>query len=197
MRDAGTVAPADGPSLLASSVTTLRLIAGWACTALGVLDLSMGIDTGQGTTDRSYLVFHVVLLITGLALLGRGQAKSRPRRVAVLAGGLVAVLGAGLSTLLTTAAACCLGEYPTRHGFPFTVLARGADGWHADGARTLLDVLFWVCAGFLVLVVVEIFRAAPKRQPQPTSPPAHPATHGADLVDEAPVPRDESVGGLP
>jgi hypothetical protein len=199
MRDAGPTAPADGPGLLASSVTTLRLIAGWACGALGVLNLSMGMDTGRGTIDHSYLAFHVVLLITGLALLSWGPANRSPRRPAWLAAGLVTVLGPVLSALPAYAAVCCLGEFPVRHGFPFTLLAHGAGGWHADGIRTLLDLLFWVCVGFLVLVVAGRLRRA---DPEPwtrrhSQPAAHPTTHSADLVDEARAPRDENVGGLP
>ncbi|MCY1140761.1 hypothetical protein OWR29_22410 [Actinoplanes sp. Pm04-4] len=167
------VAEDDEPGFIASAGATLRLIAGWACVALGVLDLAMGL------TDVSYIAFHVMLLLTGLLLLGAGRRVGRPTRLAGLAGGLVAGLGLVVSALPALSVACCSRGYAVRHGFPFTMLARDPGGWRFDLARSVADLLFWLCAGFIVMVAVTRLRpgrhaAAPPRPQAPqTVAPGH------------------------
>ena len=188
---------ADEPGLLASSLTTLRLIAGWAGVALGVLDLAMGLHT------FAYVVFHVVLLIAGMLLLGLGRTGRRPGRTAWLAGGLVAGVGLVGTAVPAIAVECCARGYAVRHGFPFTMLARDPGGWWLDGARTLADLVFWTCAGLLVLVAVTRLtsaRPAPAPAPsaaRPAAPATGDATHAEQRSATARVADEENVGGLP
>jgi hypothetical protein len=190
MRDA--TAEADESGVAASSVTMLRLIVGWGCTAFALLNLAMGIDTGPGSTDAPYLIFHGTLLVTGLALFAVGRLHSRPGAVACLTGAAVTVAGLVLSALPRTSIVCCLREYPVRHGFPFTLLAHGRAGWHFDAGHAIADLIFWCGAGFLALLLVMPLR---RRQAATPAETAHPyATHAED---HTPAPRDENVGGLP
>jgi len=179
---------ADGPGLVAMSVTTLRLIVGWACSALGLLNLAMGIDT----TDWPYVLFHVMLLATGLGLLAAGLLRRRPGPIACISGAVVAVAGLVLSAAPRSSMVCCLREYPVRHGFPFTLLARGSGGWHFDAGHALADLIFWCGAGFLTLLLVMPLR---RRRPTAEAAPEHP--HPTHAEDRTPAPRDENVGGLP
>lgn len=183
---------ADEPGLVASSVTTIRLIVGWACAALGLLNLAMGIDIGPGTTDGPYLLFHVMLLVTGLALLALGLLRRRPGPVACLTGVAVTVAGLVLSAVPRTSIVCCLREYPARHGFPFTLLAHGSAGWHFDAGHAIADLIFWCGAGFLALLLVMPLG---RRRPTSETDPEHP--HPTHAEDRTPAPRDENVGGLP
>ncbi|GIE99076.1 hypothetical protein [Paractinoplanes rishiriensis] len=185
-------AEADEPGLIESAVTMLRLLAGWAGTALGLLGLAMGIDTGPGSTDGPYLIFHGMLLSTGLALLAVGLLRKRSGPAGYLAGGAVAVAGLVLSALPSTSAGCCLRQYPERHGFPFTLLGGGAGEWHVDVSHLVADLIFWGCAGFFVLVLVTQLRPAGGRSRR--APAGRHATHAEH---RAPAPRDENVGGLP
>lgn len=173
----------DEPGFLEASVATLRLMAGWAGVALAVLNLSMGLDSA------SYLVFHLVLLLAGLVLMGWGRLPLAAGRTAVLAGGLVATAGLVVSALPTTTAVCCLRELPERHGFPFTMLAGGAGDWHVAGRGVAADVVFWVCAGFLVSAVLAVTR-------KPDAARRH-STHAEQRAAHTPVAEDENVGGLP
>ena len=88
-------APEEEPGFLASTATTLRLMFAWACLAIGVLDLSMGIDLD----DAPYLVFHVVLLITGAVLMGWNRLSGPLPRVGLAAAGLVVAAGLAVSAL--------------------------------------------------------------------------------------------------
>ncbi|MEV4344838.1 hypothetical protein AB0J83_10210 [Actinoplanes sp. NPDC049596] len=180
----------EDPGLLEGAATTLRLIVGWAFTALAVLNLAMGLDS------VSYALFHGVLLIAGLTLLGLPRVGRRPRRAAWLAGSAVAVLGLVVSTVPTAAVACCSPAYAVRHGFPFTMLARDPGGWHADGGRIVIDLLFWALVGLLVLIAVARLTPAPTGPaPAPAHRPPGTGHHGEDrglrTTDE------ENVRGLP
>ncbi|WP_250003107.1 hypothetical protein [Actinoplanes sp. M2I2] len=162
----------DEPGFLASAGATFRLIVGWACVALGLLDLAMGLN------DVSYVVFHVVLLITGLLLLGAGRIGSRLSGLAWAAGGLVAVLGLVGSTIPSLAVACCSRDYAVRHGFPFTMLARDPGDWRTDPFRSVADVLFWLCAGLIAMAVVAWLRPArPEPRRADASPVGNPPGH--------------------
>ncbi|MBU2662875.1 hypothetical protein KOI35_05075 [Actinoplanes bogorensis] len=186
------------PGPLASLIATLRLIVGWACFALGVLNLAMGL------VSASYVVFHVVLIVTGLLLLATGRLRRRPSVVAHAAGGAAGVLGLVGTAIPRLAVECCSGAYGIRHGFPFTMLARDPGGWRFDLARTVADLVFWICAGFIVTVVVGQVRPAPDkpagRRPveSPWRTPGH--SEGRNVgrhAREARTADDENVGGLP
>ncbi len=154
----------DDPGFVASSLITLRLMLAWACLAVGVLDLGMGVDL---PADGAYLVFHVVLLLTGLVLMGWGRLRGSPGRIGLAAGGLVVVAGLAVSA---------------GTDFPFPI----------GGA----DAVFWVCAGFLALAAVTLVRPAAAPPAHAAPAPAH-AHHAEKRAAEAPVAHDENVGGLP
>ncbi|NMO50402.1 hypothetical protein HH310_04245 [Actinoplanes sp. TBRC 11911] len=161
--------------------STVRLVLGWAFAALGVLNLSMGVAGG------GYLLFHVVLLVTAVALMGFGRIRRQPGRIAWLAAGAVPLLGLVLSTLPAIDAGCCLRDRPGRHGFPFTMYASG----RVDAVLLVSDLVFWSSVGFLVLTALTLLRP-PLSPPAATNP-----THAEGRATEVPAPRDESVGGLP
>jgi hypothetical protein len=194
-------APVDEPGLLVSAVTTVRLIAGWAFTALAVLNLLMGLDSVP------YVTFHVVMLVAGFALLALPHVGRRPRGFAWATGAGVAVLGLVISTVPAAAVECCSADYSVRHGFPFTMLARNPGGaWHTDGVRIIADVLFWLMAGLIVLIAAARLTPAspvaepkhfqdpapgPSRKSAPPGPGSHAEERGTRAVD------DENVRGLP
>ncbi|XVV12012.1 hypothetical protein ACQP2X_45550 [Actinoplanes sp. CA-131856] len=183
-------APVDDPGPLAGAATTLRLIIGWAFTALALLNLAMGLDS------FAYGLFHVVLLLAGVTLLGLQRVGCHPGRIARIAGSAVALLGLVISTLPEARVDCCSTEYEVRHGFPFTVLARDPGGWHADGTRIVIDLLFWALAGMLVLIAVARLTPAPSR-PSP-APPARPPTANDHAEERGTRTADEeNVRGLP
>ncbi|WP_250027711.1 hypothetical protein [Paractinoplanes maris] len=165
----------DEPGFLASAGATLRLIVGWACVALGVLDLAMGLD------DPSYVIFHVVLLVTGVLLLAGDRIGRRLTVTAWTVGGLVAALGLAITAIPSLAVACCSRDYAVRHGFPFTMLARDPGGWRFDLYRSIADLLFWLCAGLIALTVVAWVRPArPAPQRDEAAPPSHAPTHAEE-----------------
>nr|WP_296063649.1 hypothetical protein [uncultured Actinoplanes sp.] len=167
-------APAGEPGLLDSAVTTVRLILGWACAAIGALNLAMG---AAGT---AYLLFHVMLLVTALGLLGWGHFRPEPRRVIWSVAATVFGLGVAISTAFPR---------DDGHGLPFAMVAEGG---RLDAVLLGADLVFWACAGFLVLAVLTLLLPAPRPAGAPLNP-THAEPHPAD----APVPRDENVGGLP
>ncbi|MDY7089283.1 MAG: hypothetical protein SYR96_29770 [Actinomycetota bacterium] len=160
----------DEPGFLASTIATLRLIAGWACTALGVLNLAMGFR------PASYATFHVVLVTTGLMLLAPGPAgRRRPPGPAVVAGGTVALVGLAATAAPALAVECCSGGYAVRHGFPFTMLARDPGGWQFDTVRTVADLVFWICAGLIVMLALTRVRPTTTRPAEPNATGRHAA----------------------
>lgn len=183
MREAGPEVEPNEPGLPEMALTMLRLLTGWACVAVGLLDLAMGL------TDPRYLLFHGALLAGGLILLALGHLPKRPGLPGYLAGGAVTVLGLLVSALPGTSSAfCCQSDHPRRHGFPFTAVAAGAglDFWHA-----LIDLIFWACAGLVALVLVTLVTPARRvAEERPAEPVAH-AEGRAEVAD------DENVGGLP
>jgi hypothetical protein len=192
MGDAGTAA------LLTSSATTLRLIVGWAGTALGALNLAMGIDTGRGTTDGTYLLFHLVLLLAGLLLLALGHLRRRPSRLGLLAAALVTAGGLVISALPATAVGCCLLGYAVRHGFPFTLLARDPGGWRWDGLLLIADLLFWACVGLFVLVPITlVWHGESARTLPAVRHPTHTEQRATAAAEHVRAADDENVGGLP
>ncbi|GID25314.1 hypothetical protein [Paractinoplanes brasiliensis] len=172
----------DEPGFLASTIATLRLIAGWACAALGVLNLAMGL------APASYVTFHVVLAITGLLLLAPGPAgRRRPPGPAVVAGGTVALVGLAATTVPALAVECCSGGYAVRHGFPFTMLARDPGGWRFDTVRTVADLVFWICAGLIVMLALTRVRPTTTRPAEPNATGRHaaePYPSGPDATEQ-------------
>jgi hypothetical protein len=185
-------AEVDDPGLMASVIAMLRLMTGWACTTLGLLNLAMGVDTGPGSTDGPYLLFHAMLTLTGLGLLALGGLRKRPGRAAYLTGAAVTVTGLVLSAVPATDIACCMREFPVRHGFPFTMLAGGDGRWHVDAERAIADLIFWSGAGFIALLLVTQLRSVRR-----AAPPEHGSHHATHAEQRATAPDDENVGGLP
>lgn len=178
----------DEPGFLASIAATFRLIVGWAFVALGVLDLAMGL------VDPSYVVFHVVLVVTGVLLLGTGRAGNRLTGLTGAVGGAVAALGLVVSTIPSLAVACCSRDYAVRHGFPFTMLARDPGGWRFDPYRSIADLLFWLCVGVIALVAVAWLGPGRRGTGQPEAvPPSAPASHAEGRNAQSPVVPGEVV----
>jgi hypothetical protein len=152
MSAVGDIGPATG---WGSFGAALRLIVGWFSIAIAVLNLLAELDR---VPERPYLLFHAMLLAGGLLLIsfGRGAAGTPMGYAAggaVLAGGMLA------GALPVNAAACCLGGFAVRHGYPFSFLARNEGGrWHVDSPHLLADLLFWGYAGLIVLVAVVLTR---------------------------------------
>jgi len=135
MRVAGPRHQAGEPDLRSSTATILRLIAGWACTGLGLLDLAMGLH------PLGYVVFHLLMVATGVTLLALGMLRKHPGRDAFLTA--AAVTGTGL--LISALAG---------PGFPFRLSSPGL---------AIADLFFWSCAGFFALLLVTMLR--PDRRP--------------------------------
>jgi hypothetical protein len=149
----------DDPGRWISFGTALRLIVGWFCVAIGVLNLVVELDRQTGTPDGPYLLFHGMLLVGGAVLLGLDGIAPRPGLLGYLAGGGVLLLGTLVSALPTTNTVCCMPAFRTRHGFPFTLAARDEGSrWHVDSPHLLADLMFWGYAGLIVLVLVAVLR---------------------------------------
>lgn len=173
-----------------------RLLAGWACVAVGVLDLSMGIDTAPGTTDGSYLLFHLVLVAGGLLLLGLGRLRKTPTRFGYGVTTALAVLASAVTALPSTRIVCCLLDFDVRHGYPLTLVAwnRGQPR-HFAPAHAVADLIFWMLAGVLLLVLVTQLRPEPRPPAGAEGQPTHAEERAT--AEPTPVADDENVGGLP
>jgi hypothetical protein len=173
-----------------------RLLAGWACTAVAVLDLSMGPDPG------SYLVFHLGLLAGGLLLLGLGKL---PKTLNPFGYGVIfalAVLATVLAALPSTTSGCCLHTLDVRHGYPLTLLAWDpGQSRHFAPAHAVADLVFWFLIGMLLLALVTQVLPG-RRRPAPDEPAAPPAHHDADeppvlIGDHAVLPRADDAASPP
>jgi hypothetical protein len=152
------------PGLWESFGTALRLIVGWFCVAIGVLNLIVELDRQAGTPDLPYFLFHGMLLVGGVVLLALSWIGPRPGFVGYLAGGAVLVFGMLLSAVPATTTVCCLAAFSIRHGYPFTFVARDPGArWHIDSQHVLADALFWGYAGLIVLVAIAVLRGATGR----------------------------------
>jgi len=142
---------ADSQGLWASAAIGVRLIVGWACVAVGVLDLSMGLG------PRPYSIFHAVLLAGGLLLLAMGKLPRQPGPIGYAVAAALAVLALALAALPRTSAVCCMRDLAIRHGYPLTVLAWD-DGQerHFSAGHAVADLLFWCLAGLILLVAVTM-----------------------------------------
>jgi len=171
---------------LASFLIMTRLLFGWCCVALGLLGLLMGVG------DPRYLLYQAVLVLGGLALIAFRPMVRRPRPIAYLAGGAVAVLGLVISTLPRGShAVCCqLSGHAHPHGFPLAFFASG----HLDPWRAFADLVFWLFVGLFPLVALtQLWPARPRdrRCEPPIGPSPGHAEQRAEVAD------DENVGGLP
>jgi hypothetical protein len=196
--------------LRTSLVVGARLLAGWGCAAVGVLDLSMGIDTGVGPTDGPYLLFHVVVLAGGLLLLGLGRLPRSPSPIAYGVTAALAVLASVVAALPSTRNVCCLRGFAVRHGFPLTLLAWDSGrSRHFAAAPAIADLVFWFLTGMIVLTLgTQLLSRRPRaasdaaasRGAAPTGA-GDRTTHAEEAavaeVRPAPVAGDEDVGGLP
>ena len=144
-------------ALRESLATALRLVTGWLCVAIAVLDLLVELDRHAGAPDGPYLFFHVTLLAGGILLLALAWLEPRPGRQGYLAGAAGLAAGLLFSALPATSQTCCMAADPARHGFPFAFLGTG-DGWHLDGRYLLADLLFWGYLGLIGLILVALFR---------------------------------------
>ena len=175
---------ADSEDLWRSAAVAARMLAGWACLAVALLDLGMGIDLGAGTTDRSYLIFHVVLLLGGLLLLGMGRLPKRPRPLAYALTAALAVLAVVFAALPRTSTVCCMRGQAVRHGFPFTFLAWDVgEPQHFSISHAITDLVFWFLLGLLLLAVVT--QVLPSRAVASPVEPARPATHAEERATQA------------
>ncbi|BCJ42895.1 hypothetical protein GCM10010168_03650 [Actinoplanes ianthinogenes] len=130
--------------------TVLRVMAGWFLFGIGLLNLACG---GDGTT---YRVFHVTVTLGGMILLGlhRVGASRAGQLIATAAG--VAGFGLGLLRVADRDAGW--------RGYPYPFL-QTAGGIRADGRHLVFDLVFWLCAGTLALVVVRTAeRCLPERR---------------------------------
>jgi hypothetical protein len=203
--------------LRTTMVIGARLLAGWACTAVAVLDLSMGLE------PSSYLVFHLVLLAGGLLLLGFGKLPKTPNPSGYGVISALAVLATVLAALPSTSATCCLRSLDVRHGYPLTLLAWDqGQSRHFAPAHAVADLVFWFLIGLLLLALVTQVRPGRRPAPDEAAAPARPdaveppvrigedataprgedqPTHAEERAaakdESAAVADDENVGGLP
>lgn len=156
---AGTEHRAEVSGLGTSLGTAVRLFAGWCCVLIGVFDLIVELDWRPGALDLPYLIFHAVLLAGGGVLLGLGWLAPRPGAGGSVAGGATLVLGTLISAAPATTTICCQPAYAIRHGFPFVFAAHNTGGrWHVDVPHLVADLVFWACAGLIVLVAIAMLR---------------------------------------
>jgi hypothetical protein len=194
----------EAPGLWLSFGTALRLIVGWFCVAIGILNLLVELDRSTGQPDGPYLTFHFVFLIGGIVLLALAFINPRPGLLGYVTGAIVTLAGMIAGAIPATTTICCMSAFAVRHGFPFTFAARhdAADRWHVDSQHTLADLMFWAYLGFLVLIVVSLFRREPEEDGEDdVGPPAEERLyierpHGQHERDPR-EPGDRIVGPLP
>jgi hypothetical protein len=163
--------------------------------AIGVLNLLVELDRTSGTADLPYLIFHAVLLVGGVLLLGLGWIGPNPGAVGYATGGTVAALGMIISAIPATTNVCCLTAFSARHGFPYTFMARDAGArWHLDSQHTLADLLFWGLCGLFALLAVSLFRQPADATDVLDEPPMAEPRQYIEHRTEAP---DRIVGPLP
>ncbi|GAA4593185.1 hypothetical protein BJY16_000884 [Actinoplanes octamycinicus] len=179
--------------------TVLRVMVGWFLFGIGLLNLACGAD---GT---AYLVFHVTVTLGGMILLALHRVE--PSRAGYLIASVTGVAGLALG-LLPVTDRCCLTAYPERRGYPYPFLGVG-DGVHADLRYFVFDLVFWLCAGTIALVVTRVVEGCLPERRTPVDLTgyvgrhAEPAPVAGDVAGHAEVHAyvaqhraDENVGGL-
>ncbi|WP_433827268.1 hypothetical protein ACQP2E_35145 [Actinoplanes sp. CA-015351] len=168
----------------------LRVMAGWFFVGIGVLNLAVEVDGGL---TAPYLTFHAVLLAGGMLLLS--WHRFAPSRAAGLVAALLALAGMA-ATAVPVTSGCCLADHPQRRGYPFPFLGTG-DGVHVDPEYVVTDLIFWGCAGLMLLVVLSgIERLLPERR-TPVDLGGYQAKHAETRAMDATTDRaEENVGGL-
>jgi hypothetical protein len=189
MRDAGS------DDLRTSVLTGLRLLFGWACAAVAVLNLSMG------AASTTYLLFHGVLLAGGVSLLTIDKLPHRPKPFGYAVTCALAVLLTVITAFPRTSGVCCMTGLALRHGFPLTFLASDPGRpRHFAAGHAVADLVFWVLTGLIILIIVTLVR--PRRAPvtRPVRRSTYTPTHAEDRAAPASAPAapdDENVRGLP
>ncbi|MBG0561665.1 hypothetical protein [Actinoplanes aureus] len=180
---------ARGAGLWPSIPAVLRVMTGWFFLGIGLLDLAVEMDGGL---TAEYLLFHVVLAVSGVLLLTRHKLNSS--RAGHLVAWPVALAGLGLSAL-PESARCCMAAYPRRRGYPFPFLGTGA-GTHVDPKYLVIDVIFWGCVGLVLLTLVAVVeRRMPERR-TPVDLTRYGGHAEAYAYAATPDRTDENVGGL-
>jgi hypothetical protein len=170
-----------------------------------MLNLTDEIGRPSGASDVPYLVFHAVVLVGGVVLLALDWIGPKPGTAGYVAAGAVAGAGMIISAL------------SVRHGYPFAFVARDDGVGETDTLHAVADLIFWAYLGLMVVVVVSLFRRAPKadrrarkadrrvrkaKQPPDRHAPEQPADHGerqyiehhGHTADQA---QQKTVGPLP
>ena len=162
-RRSGPLKPADAePGPWAWLATGLRLIIGWACLAIGTLNLIVEIDRPSGARDEPYLIFHAVWLVGGITMLALAAIAPAPGMAGYVAAGVAAIAGLIGSAVPASTTVCCQAAFSVRHGYPFIFLARQDAGrWHVDVPYALVDLSFWAYLALFVLVVIALARRMP------------------------------------
>jgi hypothetical protein len=183
----------EAPGLWESFFTALRLIVGWFCIAIGVLNLIVEADRNTGRPDMPYFVFHTMLFVGGIVLLALSWLVERPGIVAYVSGGVVAAAGLVITGVPVTNTVCCMWAFDVRHGWPFTFMARDDGRWHIDSQHLLADLLFWGYAGLIVLVAVSLIHRGRPAAEETGGPAPAAAPHAeARAMDQASA-RDEAA----
>ncbi|GIF43090.1 hypothetical protein [Actinoplanes xinjiangensis] len=160
----------------------LRVMAGWFLLGIGLLDLAVAADGGPA---GGFLVFHLMIAAGGVLLLLRRRPVPGRAGYAVAAGLVAAAI---VATTLPETSACCMEDYPGRHGYPFPFLGAGG-GLHVDPLYLAADLIFWACAGLLAVVLLALVeRVLPERRT-----PVDLSRYNAYAEPSA---RGENVGGL-
>ncbi|MFC4067495.1 hypothetical protein [Actinoplanes subglobosus] len=160
----------------------LRVMSGWFLVGIGLLNLAVEFDGGL---TGAYLIFHLVITAGGVLLLLR--RRPRPSRGGWVAAAVLIVV-VFVATLAPDTSACCMENYPGRHGYPFPFLGAGG-GLHVDPLYLGADLIFWGCASLLAVVALALTeRALPERR-VPVDLSLYDAVAG-------PPARSENVGGL-
>ncbi|GLY95673.1 hypothetical protein Acsp02_29280 [Actinoplanes sp. NBRC 103695] len=192
----------EAPGLWTSFGTALRLIVGWFCVAIGVLNLLVEVDRNRGDPpDTPFFLFHVMLFVGGITLLAVSWLGRGPGLPGYLAGALVTTAGMVVSGIPVTPSVCCRTAFDVRHGWPFTFVARNegvgeAARWHIDSQHLLADLLFWGYAGLIALVIVAMVRRAVTPRAEPSEEPAEPEPGplGAVHAEQRALAAEEKTG---
>jgi hypothetical protein len=180
-------------------------------TALGALLVLLGGFCALANLGLwNNFVVGVVVAAAGLILL---LVRRLPWRVAGPVVALVMVVGTLAGTLRRDYYLCCMYGYNMWRGWPLVWLNRGADGdteeqarrlalhqhWSAEPNRLTIAMMFWACAGLVVVGVVTLAArrwSVSRARPGDAAEPAAPVTTGLGLParSDLAVPRRHQAG---